>query len=183
MEQAFSITVKKNNAPTVSKPIEDLIFTSITGSQTIDLSQYFQDVDEETLSYTVRLLSDYLVVRSTLSGSILTLKGSSYGISSMEVKAVDARGEEISQTFRLLVRDADRAYDLYPNPVQTDLHIGVGEPKSASVTLINKAGATVFSAESVSLDPFAPFKVDMSDQPAGTYYVLIGEDRYTIVKE
>jgi hypothetical protein len=51
------------------------------------------------------------------------------------------------------------------------------------VTLINKAGATVFSAESVSLDPFAPFKVDMSDQPAGTYYVLIGEDRYTIVKE
>ncbi len=183
VEQAFSITVKKNNAPTVSKPIEDLIFTSITGSQTIDLSQYFQDADEETLSYTVRLLSDYLVVRSTLSGAMLTLKGSSYGISSMEVKAVDARGEEITQTFRLLVRDADRAYDLYPNPVQTDLHIGVGEPKSASVTLINKAGATVFSAESVSLDPFAPFKVDMSDQPAGTYYVLIGEDRYTIVKE
>ncbi len=183
VKSPFSIIVKKNNAPTVSKPIEDLIFTSITGSQTIDLSQYFQDADEETLSYTVRLLSDYLVVRPTLSGAMLTLKGSSYGISSMEVKAVDARGEEISQTFRLLVRDADRAYDLYPNPVQTDLHIGVGEPKSASVTLINKAGATVFSAESVSLDPFAPFKVDMSDQPAGTYYVLIGEDRYTIVKE
>lgn len=183
VEKTFSITVKKNNAPTVRKPMEDLIFTSVSGTCTLDLSEYFQDADEETLSYTVRLLSDYIVVRSTVFGASLTLKGSSFGLSSMEVKAIDARGEEVSQTFRLLVRDADRAYDLYPNPVQKDLFIGVGETKTADIALINKAGATVFSQESVSLDPFAPFAVDMSDQPAGTYYVLIGEDRYTIVKE
>lgn len=184
VKQEFSYKVLKNNAPTAVKPFENQIFTSFTESRSFDLTEYFQDSDKESLIYEVNLLgSTYAIVRPSVESTTLRLTGITYGFCTVEVKAKDARGEEVSQSFRLFVRDASREYDLYPNPVQKDLFIGVGEARTMDVTVVNKAGATVFSKESASLDPFAPFAIDMSEQPAGTYYVMIGDDRYTIVKE
>ena len=181
--QEFSYTILKNNPPVILKPFGDQIFTSISEVRTFDLAEYFQDADAEQLAYTVKLLTTNIIVKCSVSGTTLTLAGNSFGLTEVEITATDARKTEVTQTFRVLVRDASREYDLYPHPVQKDLYIGVGEVKTADVTVVNKAGATVFSKESIGLDPFAPFAVDMSGQPAGTYYVLIGGDRYTIVKK
>ena len=179
----FSYTILKNHPPVVLKSFGDQIYSSTSEVRTFDLSEYFQDTDTEELTYTARLLTTNIIAKVSVSGSVLTVTGNSFGQTSVEVTATDARKTEVTQSFRVLVRDASRTYDLYPNPVQKDLYIGVGEARTADVTVVNKVGAAVFSQEAVSLDPFAPYAVDMSDQPAGTYYVLIGDDRYTIVKK
>ncbi|MCR5244491.1 MAG: S8 family serine peptidase [Bacteroidales bacterium] len=182
-EQVFNYTILKNHQPTVQKDLENVIFTTMTASQTIDLAEFFQDPDMETLVYTARQLATSIIVKTSVSGSTLVLDGNSFGLTTVEVTAMDARKEAVTQTFRVLVRDNKRAYDLYPNPVQKDLHIGVGEVKTVDISLVNKAGATVYSQEAVSLDPFEPLAIDMSGQPGGTYYVVMGDDRYTIVKK
>ena len=41
----------------------------------------------------------------------------------------------------------------------------------------------MFSQGDVTLDPFSPMSIDLKDQPGGVYYVRIGNDRYTIVKQ
>ena len=63
------------------------------------------------------------------------------------------------------------------------LYIRPGEAKSVDMSISNKAGAVVFSQSSAALDPFSPLAVDLRDQPGGVYYVRIGSDRYTIVKQ
>ena len=83
----------------------------------------------------------------------------------------------------MLVRDSSRPYDLYPNPVKDVLYLRSGEAKTVDLTISNKAGAVVFTQKGAALDPFAPMAIDFKSQPGGVYYVRIGSDRYTIVKQ
>jgi hypothetical protein len=182
-KQEFSYTIKANGAPVVSASIEDQIYTSTSESRTFDLSMYFSDPDKETLSYQAEQSTTNLIVKTEVADGVLTLTGNSYGQTTVKVTASDARGESASLEFRVLVRDASRAVDLYPNPVKDYLYIRAGETKTVDVIVSNKAGAVVFSQENATLDPFQPISVDLRSQPGGTYYVRIGDERHTIVKQ
>ena len=183
VKQSFSYTVKPNHAPTAKESFTDQIYTSVSESRSFDLTKYFSDADGEQLTYTVKQSSTSIIVNASVSGNELTLTGHSYGSTSVTVTAADARGSSVVQGFRVLVRDASRAYDLYPNPVKDYLNIRSGEARTVDVTVSSKTGAVVYSATGTALDPFAPLSVDMREQPGGVYYVKIGDDRYTIVKQ
>lgn len=183
VKQSFSYTVKQNHAPTAKESFTDQIYTSVSESRSFDLTKYFSDADGEQLTYTVKQSSTSIIVNASVSGNELTLTGHSYGSTSVTVTAADARGSSVVQGFRVLVRDASRAYDLYPNPVKDYLNIRSGEARTVDVTISSKTGAVVYSATGTAMDPFTPLSVDMREQPGGVYYVKIGDDRYTIVKQ
>ena len=183
VKQSFSYTVKPNHAPTAKESFTDQIFTSVSESRSFDLTKYFSDPDGEQLTYTVKQASASIIVNASVSGNELILTGHSFGSTSVTVMATDARGTSVVQGFRVLVRDASRAYDLYPSPVKDYLYIRSGDNKTVDLTVSSKTGAVVYSANGAALDPFAPLSIDMREQPGGVYYVKIGDDRYTIVKQ
>ena len=182
-EQSFSYTILPNSAPHAKGGFDDLLFNSVSEEKTFNLKDFFSDPDGETLSYTITSSSASIIVNATVSDGILTVKGHSFGATTLTVTAEDARGSSAAHEFRVLVRDNSRPYDLYPNPVKDYLYIRSGEAKTVSLTISNKAGAVVFSQGDVTLDPFSPMSIDLKDQPGGVYYVRIGNDRYTIVKQ
>ena len=181
--QSFSYTILPNGVPVAKGSIGDQLFSSTSEQKTLKLSDYFDDPDGETLSYSVSSSSASIVVNSSVADGVLTLSGHSYGSTSLTVTAQDARGAAATQTFRVLVRDNARPYDLYPNPVKDVLYLRAGEARTVDLTISNKAGAVVFSQEGAALDPFAPLGINLKDQPGGVYYVRIDEERYTIVKQ
>lgn len=182
-QQAFSYTIRKNHAPVAQASFEDQIYTSMSESRTFDLSKYFNDEDGEPLKYTVALSTANIIVTTSVADGVLTVTGNSFGTTTLTVTATDARGEVAEQSFRVLVRDASRTYDLYPNPVRDYLHVGTGEVKTVDLTLSNKAGAVIYSQSGAVLNPFEPLSIDLREQPGGTYYVQIGTERFTIVKQ
>ena len=182
-KQAFNYTILPNNAPQAKGGFDDLMFNSTSEEKTFNLSDYFSDPDGETLSYTVASSSASIIVNTTVEDGVLTVKSNSFGSTTLTVTAEDARGKSASHAFRVLVRDNSRPYDLYPNPVKDFLYIRSGEAKTVDLSISNKAGAVVFSQDCAVLDPFAPMAIDLKEQPGGVYYVRIGSDRFTIVKQ
>jgi subtilisin family serine protease len=181
--QAFSYTILPNNAPQAKGGFDDLLFNSTGEEKTFNMSDFFSDPDGETLSYSVASSSTSIIVNATVENGILTVKSHSFGSATITVTAEDARGKSASHAFRVLVRDNSRPYDLYPNPVKDFLYIRSGEAKTVDVSISNKAGAVVFSQDGAALDPFAPMAIDLKEQPGGVYYVKIGSDRFTVVKQ
>ena len=182
--QSFSYTILENHAPQASGGIEDQRFASLSDQKSFRLSDYFSDADGETLSYTVASSSTSIIVNSSVSDDgTLTVQAHSFGSTTLTVTGSDARGETATLSFRVLVRDSARPYDLYPNPVKDVLWLRSGEAKTVDLSVSNKAGAVVYEQSGLALDPFEPTAIDLKAQPGGVYYVRIGEDRYTIVKQ
>lgn len=181
--QSFSYTILPNGAPQAKGGFDDLLFTSTSEEKTFNLSDFFSDPDGETLSYTVQSSSASIIVNTTVADGVMSVKSNSFGSTTLTVTAADARGKTASHAFRVLVRDSSRPYDLYPNPVKDYLYIRPGEAKTADLSISNRAGAVVYSQDGAALDPFAPLIIDLKEQPGGVYYVKIGSDRFTIVKQ
>ena len=185
-KQAFSYTILKNNAPVVLAQIDNQFFGSTSESRDFDLTKYFSDPDGDALTYEVKQSTTSIIVKPSVSGNTLTLAGHSFGTTIVTVTATDGRGASVSQSFDALVRDASRAFDLYPNPVVDKLNIRPGQDDQLEVTVTNKVGATVWSGTAAA-GPFNSLSVDLSAQPSGVYYVHVKgasvDDNYTIAKK
>ncbi len=188
VETAISYTIEKNNAPVATGELENTVFGALKQTSNIHLNDCFSDIDGETLSYECKILSGgNSTITSSFSGSELKIVAASYGTATIKVTATDARGAKAEATFSVLVRDGSRPVDLYPNPVKDKLYVRPGSTQTADVTVSNKAGAVVLSAEGSTLDPFAPLTFDMKSLPGGVYYVTIsgesGSETYSVVKQ
>lgn len=181
--QDVDFTILENHAPRVVAPIGDQIINAASDAAlSFNLASCFEDPDGETLSYRVTVSGEE-VVSPSVSGSTLILTPAGYGLAEMTVTARDARQERASMTFLLLGRNAYQDLDVYPNPVTDYLNVRPGTEKSLDVALYNLAGATVFTQSGATAGPFAPLAIDLRSQPGGTYALLIGDRRYTIVKK
>ena len=167
-ECALTFTVEENMAPTLSAPIENILFGATSKSKKISLSDYITDADGETLTYGVQT-SDKSRVKVSVASAVLTLESAGYGESVITVTATDALSKSVQTSFKVLVRDGSKAYDLYPNPV-TDgkMYVRSSQSETVDVQLIGTSGAVVYSSELVT-EPFNPALVDMSDVLPGAY--------------
>lgn len=176
--------ILENHPPQVVKEVENIALTSTGESRVLDMSQYFADEDGEKLTYTV-VTSAQNVVHLHPSENQITMTALGFGMTDVTITATDAAGAVCSISFKVLVRDASRPVDLYPNPVKTTLTVLPGESGEVEYRLSNKVGAVVRSG-SAPISPFEPMSLDMSDLPAGTYYLYLKgaglDDTYTIVK-
>ena len=167
-ECAVTFTVEENVAPVVSASINNMLFGRTAKSEKIVLSDYITDPDDESLQYEVTVSDESRVIFSLVSG-VLTLKSVGYGEATVTVKATDSMSKSVQTSFKVLVRDSSKAYDLYPNPV-TDgkMYVRSSQSETVDVQLIGTSGAVVYSSELVT-EPFNPALVDMSDVLPGAY--------------
>ena len=169
--QTMRITVLENHAPVVIAKVPDISFSAATETATIDLTEYVRDEDGDHLLYSVSA-SEPDVIQTGITKNTLTVTAKGYGLATVTVTAKDACRESCSFSFRVLVRDTSRPVDLFPNPVVDKLNIRPGRDGRYTVSICNKAGATIW-ADSVDAGPFNPLTVDMSKEPGGIYYVRI----------
>ena len=94
-----------------------------------------------------------------------------YGYATVSVTAADYRGESVSCTFKVLVRDQSLAVELFPNPV-TDgkLYLRVGAVETVKVTILNPADSEIYN-QTLTISPFEAAVIDLSGHAAGAYLV------------
>ena len=171
-ECVVNFVIEKNNSPAVSKEIEDIVMGSNTSSKKIKLSEYFTDIDGESLKYSATS-SDPDLIKISLAKDDMTLAANGYGTSVISVTAVDTMGESVTETFNILVRDASKAYDLYPNPV-TDgiLYVRGAETEEVKITIVSSSGALVYE-DVATTGPFQPAAENISVLLPGVYNVKV----------
>lgn len=179
----LSIKVLANHAPRVKSTPGNHVIQGLKESFSIVLADLFEDQDGEVLTYSALNTSGTAVATFYVEDGKLVVKGSSYGISDIQVSADDARSESASVTFKVLVRDGSREVEIYPNPVEADLFLRTGEATQASVIISTKSGAVVFKDENASIDPFNPYSIDMSGYKSGVYYLKYNDTVYSVIKK
>jgi len=166
-------TILPNNPPTITGEIENIVFNGISGSNTITLTDYFTDIDGESLTYNIEE-STSSIVNNSISDGELKLEPLEYGSTEITVTASDAKGKSCSLTFTVLVRSDIKSVDLYPNPVTTSVSIRPEETMNdVTITFTNTSGTQVKKTNTDSIGPFSPYEVDLSDLAAGVYSVKI----------
>lgn len=180
----YEYTILPNHVPVLIKNAENIVFGAKDEVVNLKLSDYIYDEDEEPLYYKTSY-SDDSVAKVSINGNNIIIRATGYGLTTVNVIANDISKSTCELDFKVLVRDPSRPVDLFPNPVKTKLSIRPGTEGSLEVAVRNKAGSTVHSG-SGDFSPLDPMEIDMTNQPAGTYYVTIkgcGADGcYTIVK-
>ena len=108
-EQRFSITVKPaNRAPVASGTIADITAKVGHSATDVDLSEYFTDADEDTLTYHA-VSSDTSKATVSLSDATLSVTPVAVGTSTITATATDTDGTFATQTFTMTVNQANRA--------------------------------------------------------------------------
>ena len=186
VEQKVSYTILENHKPYVGKVFEDVAFSSNTDAvMAFSAGDYFKDDDGEDLSYSIKLSSTSICNMTYASGKFY-LTPMNYGNAEISIEGTDVRGETVSQSFRVLVRDGNRSVDLYPNPVQDNLNIRTAENGTYSLKIVSPTGATFYD-NTVQTGPFDPVSIDMKSAFPGLYTVCIAreggeEEKYYISK-
>ena len=161
-------TILENHAPVLTAPIDDQIVNAASsGFTSVDLSAHFRDPDGETLSYSVTVSQEGILI-TRLSGQNLSLGAVDYGQVEVTIAALDARGARCQTTFRLLARDAFQQLDVYPNPVTGFLYVRPATDTPSTATLYSRSGAKVCSV-SQEAGPFQPMCLDLRDCAPGIY--------------
>ena len=97
-----------------------------------------------------------------------------YGVSEIKVTGTDVRGESVSQSLRVLVRNDSKALSLYPNPVQDKMNIRVGKDAAElSLKMISALGSVAYKGDYQNVSPFDVVTVDLSGLTAGSYTAVV----------
>jgi subtilisin family serine protease len=180
-EAVMDYTVLENHKPYVKSTLPDRIFSSRTsGTEELSQTAYFADDDGENLEYSFAI-SNETVVNMTAQNGKFFLTPMNYGYADVTITGTDVRGEKAIQTFHVLVRDGSSAWDIYPNPVRTDLYIRSGQEATCRIKIISSSGS-VFYEKTTTVTPFEPLKVDMGKASPGVYTVLVDNNKYNVVK-
>lgn len=163
--------IQANVAPKIIKEIEDISLYSKSNEFTLDMTEYVSDADGETLKYTVNV-TDEQIAHITVKGNTLTGTPLKYGQTDVEIVASDARGESVTLSFGLLVKDPASPVSVYPNPVKDFVNIGTLDEAETEIRITNQTGKLMH--ESVSMvNGHAPARIDMSAFAPGTYAISV----------
>lgn len=167
---SYSYEILSNHAPTVVGEITDRVFQAKEDVQTVNLSEIFQDEDDEPLFYTT-VSSDNDILNLHIRDNVLYITALKYGYATAAVTASDARGENVTVSFRTLSRNGSQVIDIYPTYI-TDgkLYVRPGEEMTVQVQIISETG-TVVLKNSGPASPFSPATFDLSGLPGGLYAV------------
>ena len=180
-ELTVNYTVIDNRPPVLIKPVGDLIVPA-GKTVSLNLAEYFSDPDGEKLEY--KTGTDVSgIIRTTVEANTLNLIPQQYGYVTVTVTATDYRGESVSSTIRMLIRDESSAAEVYPNPTTDGLiFIRVGHSQNVEYTVQNAVGSTIVS-DSATIDPFEPQMIDLSGYSAGVFRITVKTGSESITKE
>jgi hypothetical protein len=186
MESDLSIkyTIRENRKPEVIKEIDNILLTAKGKEFQIDMSEYISDPDEEQLKYEVTI-SNNKVVHINPKNDILYGTALAYGTVDVTIVARDARGEQASLSFKVLVKDPSQPLSIYPNPVTDYVNISTLDLAETTIRITSSTGQLVHE-ENSQVSGVDPARIDMTACPPGVYSVFVsfGGNDYneTIVK-
>lgn len=122
----------RNHAPTVENAIDDVSMTVGDADMTVSLAGVFADEDGDSLSFTVSS-SDRTILDTTLSRNLITLYPKAEGKATVQVKARDGQGGEVTTTFEVIIRAA--VIPNHPPVVQNQLADQTLEKGRSTVTI------------------------------------------------
>lgn len=176
--------IAANAAPEIIKEIEDIALYSKGSEFSLDMSEYVSDPDGEALTYKVNV-ADAQIAHVTVKGNKLTGTPLKYGRTDVEIVASDARGESVTLSFAILIKDPATPVSVYPNPVKDFVNIGTLDEAETVIRITNQTGKLMH--ESVStVSGHNPARIDMSSYAPGSYAISVsfGGKKYnqTVVK-
>ena len=184
---SVNYTIKENTPPQNVANFTNVLFNQLNETREIPMADYFSDPDGDNLSYTFQNSSASVVHMTSGTGNRAFLTSMGYGLTEITVTASDAKNASVSQSFRVLVREAGVEMQAYPSTVTSTLSIGTGETEqSTEIKIVSQTGAT-FLEETVTCSAFEPAEIDMKDAAPGKYTVIVTfggkEYRQNIVKK
>lgn len=188
-EYPVTVNVLKVNRAPISAGINDTTVYVDRAPIAINLAAVFSDPDGDALTYTVESYDAIFVAAQTVT-STLRVTGWAEGSSIVTVRATDADGLYVDETFNVTVlsgtgiggNDYNGNVSVYPNPVKNELNIELGENWMGKVTIdiIDLAGKIAISEIRTVEDVN---RVDVSSLPSGVYQLRItSADKKQIVK-
>jgi hypothetical protein len=180
----LSYTIETNSAPEIIKEIEDVVLYSKGAEFSIDMTEHVADPDGEALRYEIKV-DDEAVAHMSASGNTIYGTALKYGSTSVEVKATDARGESVSLSFGLFVKDSSVPVSVYPNPVVDYVNIATLESAQTKIRILNATGKVMYE-DTLVVSGQKPARIDMSGYAPGVYTAVVsyGGNTYsqTVVK-
>ena len=180
-------TILENQPPQIIKTIDNMVFNNTGEKFTLEMDEFIQDPDGETLRYSINIANKSVLnlnqQENTLYGTTL-----GYGMTEVTLTGADAKGLTAVLTFKVLVRSADVVIVSYPNPVTSVLSITNPEntPVSMDVKLLSATGGKVYEG-TVQASAFEPATIDLSGVAPGVYTLIVTysgkEYKQTIVKK
>ncbi|MBR1570142.1 MAG: S8 family serine peptidase [Bacteroidales bacterium] len=182
VSQDFRFEVLSDNPPRVKGSFQDLLLNGTSDKASFLLSDYFDEPDGDVLAYTVETESTSIIVKCAVENGNLTVNANSFGLTTVTVTAKDSRGQAVSQSFRVLVRNGDEAWDVFPNPFKDILNIRLAESASAQVKVISSLGAVAYEGPLNVVSPLDAVQIDLSSLPAGVYTLVLEKSDETMKK-
>lgn len=167
----FTYTILGNIAPEKIKDIENVLLTSKGQEFTLDMTQYVSDPDGEQLKYEA-VISDSKVLHITSKGNQILGTALGYGTVDVEIKAKDAKGEYVSLTFKVQVKDPSKPVSVYPNPVTDYVNVSTLDPAETHIRIVSQTGQTVYDKTSV-VSGYDPARIDMATCSPGVYSITV----------
>ena len=90
----------------------------------------------------------------------------------MTVVAKDARGEKVTFTFKVTVKDPSDPLSLYPNPVKDYLNVATLDLVDTEIIISSSTGKVMFH-DVMKVSAQDPARIDMSSYVPGTYSVQV----------
>lgn len=163
--------IKENSAPEKINEIEDVLLTAKGREFIIDMTEYVTDPDGEQLKYDI-VASNSKIAYINAKGDKLIGTALAYGSTEMTVTAKDARGEKVTFTFKVTVKDPSDPLSLYPNPVKDFLNVATLDLADTEIVISNSTGKVMFH-EVMKVSAQDPARIDMTSYVPGTYSVQV----------
>ena len=164
--------IQENVAPTIEGTVPDMYIEQMNTKQSVDLSNYFKDGNNEMLDYSVKV--DGQSVKAAVKEGVLEVQGQKNGLSTLTVTATDKQSKSVETSFKVMVRESATDMDLYPNPVQDVMNIRFGKNVSGpiKVKVLGFNGSPLFEVES-TVSPYEPAKINMSNVESGNLWIEV----------
>ena len=160
-------TIRENRAPEKIKEIDDILITTKGKDFVIDMEGYVKDLDGEQLKYEV-ITDNPKIVHINPKGNQMLCTTLAYGLVNVTIKASDARGESVSFSFKVQVKDPSKPLSVYPNPVTDYLNVGTLDLAETTIAIYSAAGKQMYENTS-QVSGMQPARINMTDFAPGVY--------------
>jgi hypothetical protein len=163
--------IKENSAPEKIKDIDNVLLTAKGREFIIDMAEHVSDPDGEQLKYDITI-SNPTIAHITSKNNQLIGTSLGYGSVDVTVVAKDARGEKVTFTFKVTVKDPSDPLSLYPNPVKDYLYVATLDMAETHIQVYNSTGRLMVGL-TAQVSAAEPAQIDMRDYAPGTYTVKV----------
>ncbi len=170
-QEVFTITINnQNESLSVINPIQDVTFDQGFGTSEIDLSNVFDNPDNDVLTYSAQSTNTNVATVSVLDAT-LTITEVGAGTSTITVTVDDGSGVTTSDEFELTITEAalgivdELLVEVYPNPVADFLNVRLDQ--EVDVRLVDGNGRTLQIKQGRNLS------FDVRQLSSGVYFVMI----------